>query len=458
VEEYKEYSATGIAWNQRMPSHWQSDKAKRLFSNPKVINKGNLEKNVLSLTLRGVIRNDIAKPIGLAPSDYSTYQLFDKNELVFKLIDLENISTSRVGIVNERGIMSSAYIRLKPRVALNLKYFYYQYFDWYKRNIFNGLGAGVRQTLSAADLLNYNIVIPPIEEQEQIVRYLDWRLAQMHKFIREKRSEIRLLQELRQSLINRAVTEGIYPNKELIETGVSWLPMIPTDWRIVPSKTLFLESKLTRLQNDLPATASQKYGIILQKDFMEREGRRIVIAGQNLESWKHVEPDNFVISLRSFQGGIERCTINGCVTWHYIVLVPNEAVEPRYFKWLFKSKSYITALQRTSDFIRDGQDLRYSNFVKVPLPIFSKGEQAEIADHVEKWCETIDHTITGIKDEVSKVEELQVRTIFDAVTGKVDVRNVKIPEYEATPDESANEELDEEESDDDESVDEEVDK
>ncbi|MBQ5994918.1 MAG: restriction endonuclease subunit S [Clostridia bacterium] len=452
MKKYSEYTPTGIAWNENMPSHWTSDKAKHIFSNPKQINKGNSEKNILSLTLKGVIRNDADNPIGLAPSDYSTYQIFEENELVFKLIDLENISTSRVGIVHERGIMSSAYIRLHPRIPLNLKYFYYQYYDWYKRNIFNGLGAGVRQTLSAADLLNYNIVIPPVNEQDQIVRYLDWRMALINRFVKEKRAEIKLLQELRQTIINRAVTEGIDSTVEFKDTGVSWLPRIPKNWEIVPSKTLFAESKKTRKPDDLPATASQKYGIILQSDFMQREGRRIVVAGQNLEAWKHVEPDNFVISLRSFQGGIEHCAIVGCVTWHYIVLIPCDRIEPRYFKWLFKSKSYITALQRTSDFIRDGQDLRYSNFVKVPLPIFSKQEQNDIADYIEKWCNTIDKTIEGIKEEVLRVEELRVRTIYDVVTGNIDVRDVTIPAFDEA---DGSYEIDESESD--ETVDEEVD-
>lgn len=131
MRTYQNYISTGIRWNAEMPAHWDCDKAKRYFDNPKVINKDGKEKNVLSLTLKGVVRNDVDHPIGLAPADYATYQLFDKDELVFKLIDLENISTSRVGIVWEKGIMSSAYIRLKPRVSLNLRYFYYQYFDWW---------------------------------------------------------------------------------------------------------------------------------------------------------------------------------------------------------------------------------------------------------------------------------------------------------------------------------------
>ena len=105
MKTYEGYVPTGIRWNAEMPSHWDCDKAKRYFDNPKEINKDGKETNVLSLTLRGVIRNDVDHPIGLAPADYATYQLFDKDELVFKLIDLENISTSRVGIVWELSLI-----------------------------------------------------------------------------------------------------------------------------------------------------------------------------------------------------------------------------------------------------------------------------------------------------------------------------------------------------------------
>lgn len=188
---YSEYAPTNIVWDKTMPSHWKCDKAKRFFSNPKELNKGNLEKNVLSLTLRGVIRNNVDNPIGLSPADYSTYQIFEANELVFKLIDLENISTSRVGIVNERGIMSSAYIRLKPITDMNLKYFYYQYYDWYKRNIFNGLGGGVRQTLSAPDLMELSVMYPPKDEQDQIVRFKDLEYDDKVEFKKSAKSFVR---------------------------------------------------------------------------------------------------------------------------------------------------------------------------------------------------------------------------------------------------------------------------
>lgn len=128
MRKYNQYLNSKISWMGKFPLHWKFQPAKRIFESRKIINKENKEKNILSLTLRGVIRNNADKPIGLSPSDYSTYQIFNANELVFKLIDLENISTSRVGIVNERGIMSSAYIRFCLKNNQNLRYFYF--FIW----------------------------------------------------------------------------------------------------------------------------------------------------------------------------------------------------------------------------------------------------------------------------------------------------------------------------------------
>ncbi len=68
-----------------------------------------------------------------------------------------------------------------------------------------------------------------------------------------------------------------------------------------------------------------------------KQSYKIVLADKGLENWKHVEPNDFIISLRSFQGGLEISYIPGCITWHYIVLKPKAGVEPEYFKWLFKS-------------------------------------------------------------------------------------------------------------------------
>ena len=97
--------------------------------------------------------------------------------------------------------------------------------------------------------------------------------------------------------------------------------------------------------------------------------------------------------------------IPGCITWHYIVLKPSDAVDPEYFKWLFKSPRYIQALQRTANFIRDGQDLRFSNFVQVPLPLIPMDEQREIAEYLNRETARIDGIIADVTEQIEKLKE-----------------------------------------------------
>ena len=248
------------------------------------------------------------------------------------------------------------------------------------------------------------------------------------KLISGYKRQIELLEERRQAVIDHAVTKGVRPNREMQNIMGNWMGDIPTDWEMIPSKRLFIEGKARKYADDKPATASQKYGIILQEDYMRIENKRIVIATQGLDDWKHVNINDFVISLRSFQGGIERSEIVGCVTWHYIVLLPQNNVEPRYFKWLLKSRHYIKALRGTSEFIRDGQDLRYSNFSQIPLPLITIEEQNEIADYIETEIAKIDGAIPVIEKQIALLQEYRTRLISDVVTGQVDVRDEVIPE------------------------------
>ena len=101
----------------------------------------------------------------------------------------------------------------------------------------------------------------------------------------------------------------------------------------------------------------------------------------------------------------------------------------QYFKWLLKSKSYIKALQGTSEFIRDGQDLRYSNFVKVDLPLIPLEEQKAIADYINVEVAKIDNVLPSFQKEIDLLREYRTRLISDVVTGQIDVRDVVIPEY-----------------------------
>ena len=194
------------------------------------------------------------------------------------------------------------------------------------------------------------------------------------------------------------------------DSGIEWIGEIPE------AKFLFKNSDMRRIANDEQLTASQQFGIISQKDYTELTGSKVVLANKGLEDWKHVKPFDFIISLRSFQGGLEMSEITGCITWHYIVLKSCHKICSYYYKWLFKSDSYIHALQRTCSFIRDGQDLRYSNFIQVPLFEPPLAEQEKIADYLNAECSHIDAMLSKTRSSIEEYKKLKQAVITQAVT------------------------------------------
>jgi type I restriction enzyme S subunit len=168
-------------------------------------------------------------------------------------------------------------------------------------------------------------------------------------------------------------------------SGVEWLRAIPNHWEIIHSRRLFSQRKERANPDDEQLTASQKYGVIFQKEYMELESQRVVQVITGSDILKHVEPNDFVISMRSFQGGLEWCQYSGSVSSAYIGLISIKHVVPEFFAYLFKCKPYIRALQSTSNLVRDGQALRFENFAQVSLPKILDDEQRQIAnflDHV----------------------------------------------------------------------------
>jgi type I restriction enzyme S subunit len=163
--------------------------------------------------------------------------------------------------------------------------------------------------------------------------------------------------------------------------------------------------------------------MLLQTEFVQREGRRVVeVIRGGVESLRHAEPDDFIISLRSFQGGLEWCRLAGSVTFHYVVLVPTRDVYPPFFAYLFKSSTYIQALRSTTNLIRDGQDLRYSHFVQIDLPVIPLDEQSQIAAYLRRETARIDALTEVAERAVELLGERRSALISAAVTGQIDVR------------------------------------
>lgn len=429
MNSYPSYQLVGLPWLKCVPSHWAFDKAKRFFDNPKAINKGNVEKNVLSLTLKGVVRNDAERPIGLSPADYSTYQIFEKDELVFKLIDLENISTSRVGVVWERGIMSSAYIRFRMKKNENIRYFYYQYYDWYKRQIFNGLGAGVRQTLSASDLLNLTIAVPPRAEQDQIVCYIDWQVSKINKLIVSKKKEISLLEEAKQQIVMTTVLKGTDDAVPQKDSKSKWIGSIPAHWNCLRGKYLFKEvdSRSTTGEEEL-LTVSHITGIT------PRSQKNVTMfKSESLVGYKICKKGQIAANtMWMWQGAIAVSAYDGVISPSYNTYEQiNDSYIPEYLDYLLRARPLINNYVVLSSGIRKSRLRLYpQQFLTILFPVPPKEEQQKIVDSIAERSVILKQSIINIQHEVEMLQELRARVISDVVTGQIDVRGIGVPDFE----------------------------
>ena len=435
MKPYEKYKESRIPWVDELPVAWEEFRLRYLGALDaggvdKKINEGeSLYKSVHYMDVyRGSLRNIFDSPNYLIVS--ATPQKRDKcilrkGDVLFTTSSETPNDIGHSCVIGEDlndTLFGYHLLRLRATDKIDFQFRKYLFGANYLRTWFSYRAVGMtRYGISNIDFADARIMIPPIDEQKKISNYLDQKVSQIDDLIQNKQELIDLLKEQRISVICSAVTKGIDSTAEMKDSGNEWLGYIPSHWRVVPAKALFAQSKETRHETDIQLTASQKYGIISQEDYMERQNYKIVLADKGLENWKHVEPNDFIISLRSFQGGLEISYIPGCITWHYIVLKPKAGVEPEYFKWLFKSPRYIQALQRTANFIRDGQDLRFSNFVQVPLPLIPMDEQKEIAEYLNKETARIDSIIADITEQIEKLKEYRQSVISEVVTGKVAV-------------------------------------
>lgn len=153
---------------------------------------------------------------------------------------------------------------------------------------------------------------------------------------------------------------------------------------------------------------------------MRITGSKVVLALADTSNMKRVHADDFIIHLRSFQGGIERSRIDGKVSPAYTVLSPRPGVVADYYRWVLKSEGYIQELRTTTNQLRDGQSIKYDDFAKVPLPKPEEGRQRLIAEFLDRETTQIDSLVTAQRELVRLLEERRLAVVVRAVTQGID--------------------------------------
>lgn len=431
-QKYPEYKDSGVHWIGEIPQNWSFLRGKWKFKTLKEVNRNLQCMERLALTMNGVIERSIDSDDGLQPAEFSGYQIFEKNDLVFKLIDLENFKTSRVGLVFKKGIMSPAYIRLQPLKDTDSKFYYYFYFDLYLRGIYNQIGGqGVRSALNAIDLLEIEICIPSILEQKKIVDFLDHETAQLDTLIAKQEKLIELLKEKRQAVISHAVTKGLNPNVPMKDSGSLWTTQIPSHWKL---------TKLTyvaRIGNGAtPSRDNEAYwkdGSIgwinsskVNDVIITEADQFITPLAKNQTSVQVVQPTDLVMAITGegqTRGRIAICQLDATINQHLAsIRITDKNLNHEFlFYWLTANYERIryesTGAGSTKGAITCGDIGLYP----VPLPPYQ--EQLEIVASIKKQSETFKSLVAKAESAIQLMQERRIALISAAVTGKIDVRH-----------------------------------
>ena len=271
--------------------------------------------------------------------------------------------------------------------------------------------------------------VPPREEQDQIVRFLDWKVSGINKLINIKKKEIKEIDALKRSMVSHAITRGLTADAPMKYSGVKWLGDIPQRWYTVP---LYAIAQVKSINNCIDLPLMSVYldaGVV---PFVEREEKRTNATSKDLTNYQRVDPGDFVLNnQQAWRGSVGVSFHSGIVSPAYIVLSLNNTLDSHYANYLFRSRCMVDQYLVISRGVGSIQrNLYWSALKRVVVPIPSKKEQMEIVEYLDGLNNKFDATIKKLTEEVAVLEEYKNKIIADTVTGKIDVRGIEIPEYE----------------------------
>ena len=426
---YPSYKDSGVEWLGAVPEHWGIQPFYAAVIERSESNKGMLEDNLLSLSYGRIVQKDISSNDGLLPESFETYQLVWPGDIVLRLTDLQNDKRSlRSALVQEKGIITSAYLAICPR-GVNSAFISYLFRAYDITKVFYSMGGGLRQSMKFADLKRMPVVLPLMTEQTQIAAFLDRETGKIDALVAEQRRLMELLKEKRQAVISHAVTKGLNPNAPMKPSGIEWLGDVPAHWKVLRlAYSATIENGTTPskdnsdywIDGDIPWLSS---GEVNQYRITEATS---FITAKALEqcSLRLLPKGTIVIGMigqgktRGLSASLE---IEASINQNLAAVIPSKHLVPDYLLYIFQS-----VYEYLREFGRGGNQAALNceilSALKVPRPPII--EQSEICDRLASRMNEFDTLITEAQHAIDLLQERRTALISAAVTGQIDVRHL----------------------------------
>lgn len=423
--EYKSMVEAPTGWLGSIPEHWECKKIGSLFSERKT-KVSDADYPPLSVTKLGIV----PQLSNAAKSDSG-----DNRKLVCSgdfVINSRSDRKGSCGVSELAGSVSLINIVLTPRNSWDNKYVHYLMRSQSFSEEYYHYGRGIVAdlwTTRYSEMKNILLPVPPHDEQEQIVRFLDWKVSGINKLINIKKKEIKKVTELKKTVVNEAVTRGLNPNVPMKDSGVEWLGDIPSHWKTYRCKYLFSERDERSIEGkEQHLSMSQKYGLVPDTILDERRMLSESYAGGKI----CYENDLVLNRLKAHLGVFSLAPQMGVISPDYTVLIPRiERIIPAYAEAVLKSQKCRRELRVRVKGVTEGFWRLYTDsFNTIVLPVPPVEEQKSIMDEIKLFEEKTANYISVILKEVEVLHELRNKLISDVVTGQIDVRDIEVPEFE----------------------------
>lgn len=429
--KYSNQVKTNEAWLPMIPSQWELKKIKWSFKERS--EKGYPDEPLLvaSQNMGVVPKNVYGKRTVEALKDLDKLKLVKVGDYVVSLRSFQG----GIEYAYYQGIISPAYTIMRPNPDFCSAYYKFLFKSAPFIKLLTTCVTGIRegQNIDYGKLKNHYIPVPPRAEQNQIVRFLDWKVSEINKLISIKRCQISLLDEAMERKISDVIIHGLSANVPLKESGTKWIGALPANWQVIRCKYLFKErDQRSETGEEQHLSMSQKYGLI--PDRMLDEHRML---SASYKGGKICYKDDLVLNrLKAHLGVFALAPQFGVISPDYTVLVPNtEKILPIFAETVLKSRRCRRELQiRVRGIIEGFWRLYTDDFYTIVIPVPSLDEQRDIMDYISSTEKRISNYVDTIKKEINVLKELKTRIISDVVTGKIDVRNIPVPAYEHVDD------------------------
>ena len=447
LKPYAEYKESGNRWLGSVPAHWSVLPNRALFDEVK--DRNHPKEEMLSVTInRGIVRQKVLLD-GSSKKDSSNL-----NKGAYKLVQPHDIAYNKMrawqgalGASTLRGIISPAYVVMRPRKEANPWFFHNLYRTPAFAKEAERWSYGITSDMWSLRPEHFKVigsVLPPPDEQAAIVRFLDHANRKIDGFIRAKRKLIGLLNEQKQAIIHRAVTRGLDPSVPLKPSGIPWLGDIPAHWGIVRNMALFAHRVESGIVGLPVLQVSLRSGITAEDlDQFGRPKRLIADAKKYKRIYKG---DIAYNTMRMWQGAVGVSPSEGLVSPAYVVLKPRQETCPAFYDFIFHTEVYKQQVNRQSTgIVSDRNRLYWDSFKQMPNLTLPPAEQKEIVAFIGNETNVLTTAITRTEREIALMQEYRTRLTADLVTGRLDVREAasKLPEVDDHPLSQTTEDADE---------------